>query len=45
MSEQKNTLAAMLAGKREFLRLVTLAVILSFSVGVLAHPITHKSVR
>ena len=36
MSEHKNTLAAMLAGKREFLRLVTLAIVLSFSVGVLA---------
>jgi hypothetical protein len=36
MNEHKNTLAEMLAGKREFLRLVTLATVLSFAVGVLA---------
>jgi hypothetical protein len=36
MHEHKNTLAEMLAGKREFLRLATLATVLAFSVGVLA---------
>jgi hypothetical protein len=44
MSEHKNTLAAMLAGKREFLRLVTLAIILSFSVGVLASLVAASKV-
>ena len=43
MSEQ-NTLAAMLAGKREFLRLVTLAIVLSFSVGVLASLVAASTV-
>lgn len=44
MSEHKNTLAAMLAGKREFLRLVTLAIVLSFSVGVLASLVAASTV-
>jgi hypothetical protein len=44
MSEHKNTLAEMLAGKREFLRLVTLATVLSFSVGVLASLVAASTV-
>lgn len=44
MSEHKNTLAAMLAGKREFLRLVTLAIVLSFSVGVIASLVASSTV-
>jgi len=44
MSEYKNTLAAMLAGKRDFLRLVTLAIVLSFSVGVLASLVAASKV-
>lgn len=36
MLEHENTLAEMLAGKRDFLRLVVLASVLSFSIGVLA---------
>ena len=36
MHEHPNTLAEMLTGKREFLRLIVLATVLSFSVGVLA---------
>ena len=44
MHEHKNTLAEMLAGKREFLRLVTLATVLSFSVGVLASLVAASTV-
>lgn len=44
MHEHKNTLAEMLAGKREFLRLVTLATVLSFSVGVLASLVAASTI-
>jgi hypothetical protein len=44
MSEHKNTLAEMLGSKRELLRLVTLALVLSFSVGVLASLVAASDV-
>jgi hypothetical protein len=44
MSGQNNTLAIMLAGKREFLRLVILTIILSFSVGVLASLVAASTI-
>lgn len=44
MSEHNNTLAEMLGSKREFLRLVTLAIVLSFSVGVLASLVAASNI-
>jgi len=44
VSEHKNTLAEMLAGKKEFLRLVTLVTVLSFSVGVLASLVAASTI-
>lgn len=44
MPEHNNTLAEMLGSKREFLRLVTLAIVLSFSVGVLASLVAASNI-
>jgi len=44
MPEHNNTLAEMLETKRDFLRLVTLAIVLSFSVGVLASLVAASNI-